>query len=415
MLPLATTELHDTIRDVEEHSVPDHARTGYRRFSAVSLLGLFVILEASCHLLWLLWLSPPLNSQVYDHWDGNPRKLQQEMSHATRTTYKPHVVWQRPAGLSGTYVNTNSLGFRGSEFSPQKAPGLFRIIVLGGSVVWGSGVGDSESIPAHMQRLLRDQGFSHVQVINAGESGYIMRQERLLLTTQLYRYSPDWIVLLDGYNDVGAAGSGGIGEPVDIGRLAYLVERPVAGGARRVIRGLLRPIAIARVMDSIHKNLNANRHGAGDAREDRQAKIDALLAHMDEERNMIQRFCDARSTGATFFLQPHLFYRKAPSDEEADSLRAFRNSIPVSMGALQREAYAAIEASINEAEPPLHSLAGLFESDAHTIYLDPCHFGPEGYQRLAEAMVETLLKQPDFRYRLSATKVDSDNGVEEQR
>ena len=103
---------------------------------------------------------------------------------------------------------TNSQGFilnGGVErYNQVKAADVYRIIVVGGSTVFGQGAYvPDENLPAVLQSRLAELGRKNVvyEVINAGVAGYFSGQEFLYLLTDLGRLHPDLIVVYDGWND----------------------------------------------------------------------------------------------------------------------------------------------------------------------------------------------------------------------
>src|SRR6185312_13466875 len=80
--------------------------------------------------------------------------------------------------FSGRYVNVSKTGVRsngprGEGPAPRPGAKPFRVIALGGSTMWGYGVPDWETIPAHLQRALqaRHPGRA-VEVVNQGHCFY---------------------------------------------------------------------------------------------------------------------------------------------------------------------------------------------------------------------------------------------------
>jgi len=101
--------------------------------------------------------------------------------------------------------NTNSQGFRGAkEYSLQKPPGVYRVIVLGDSVALGHGVEDSETFSAVLERKLSE--VRPAEVINMGVSGFGTAEELIQLHNVGLAYQPDLVVLTyfqnDPYNNV---------------------------------------------------------------------------------------------------------------------------------------------------------------------------------------------------------------------
>jgi len=103
-------------------------------------------------------------------------------------------------------IKINSLGFRGEEFSVTKDENTFRIILLGGSQMFGTGAtSDNTTIPGFLKNLLgeREDSFS-IEVINAGLKGVDSTKELLLLQNMVVGFSPDIVVVYDGLNDLRA-------------------------------------------------------------------------------------------------------------------------------------------------------------------------------------------------------------------
>ncbi|MDP8225957.1 MAG: SGNH/GDSL hydrolase family protein [Candidatus Lernaella stagnicola] len=74
-------------------------------------------------------------------------------------------------------------------------PGLFRIITVGDSCVWGAMVPPPATFSAKLGRLLRDRfGRGRVEVLNAGVVGYGTRQVITHLRETLAPYRPDLVI-----------------------------------------------------------------------------------------------------------------------------------------------------------------------------------------------------------------------------
>ncbi|MFT4581546.1 MAG: lysophospholipase L1-like esterase [Gammaproteobacteria bacterium] len=102
------------------------------------------------------------------------------------------------------FINRN--GYRRPSFEVRKPPGVYRIIVVGGSAVFDQNVGDSltdhtNSWPNRVEALLEQRGFKHVEVINAGIPGQTSADSLARIYTQLWTYEPDMLVVYHGWND----------------------------------------------------------------------------------------------------------------------------------------------------------------------------------------------------------------------
>ena len=124
--------------------------------------------------------------------------------------YDPVLGWRNPPGervpAQGNQreIAIDSLGFRDREYPVRKAPGTFRVLVLGDSLTWGWGVGQDEVYPKLLERRLNDAlaGRPPVEVIDAGVVGYGTDQEYLLFREVGPRLAPDLVVLYFYWNDL---------------------------------------------------------------------------------------------------------------------------------------------------------------------------------------------------------------------
>jgi hypothetical protein len=104
---------------------------------------------------------------------------------------------------SGLTVSFNSAGMRDSEHPVEKAPGVFRVLVLGDSFIEALQVPLEESFTSLLQRELADRPRGRVEVINASVSGWGTDDELKYLTTYGRRFKPDLVIVaMTLYNDI---------------------------------------------------------------------------------------------------------------------------------------------------------------------------------------------------------------------
>jgi lysophospholipase L1-like esterase len=97
---------------------------------------------------------------------------------------------------STPFFRINHLGFRGRELGAKEA-GRRRVILVGGSAAFGTGLGsDDETLAAQLEHRLPD-----TEVVNAAIIGKRSGQELALLVSELVDLEPDQVVTLDGWND----------------------------------------------------------------------------------------------------------------------------------------------------------------------------------------------------------------------
>ena len=101
--------------------------------------------------------------------------------------------------------NLNDLGFRGPEFSEIKPSNTYRIFMVGGSTMFGSGAtSDETTIPGILQKIFDsdNSNLKKIEVINVGFSGATSITEFDLFKQKLVSFSPDLIIFYDGWNDL---------------------------------------------------------------------------------------------------------------------------------------------------------------------------------------------------------------------
>jgi hypothetical protein len=92
-----------------------------------------------------------------------------------------------------TRVRINALGIRGPEIGPRR-PGVHRMLVLGDSFTFGTGVEEAEAFPAEIADGLT-RGGTPAEGVNAGIGGYGVPDEVAWFEHYGMRLHPDLIVL----------------------------------------------------------------------------------------------------------------------------------------------------------------------------------------------------------------------------
>ncbi len=85
---------------------------------------------------------------------------------------------------------------------PPKPPGEVRVVILGGSVAYGLGAsGRASCYDRILERRLR-ASCPGIRVINRAKPGYNTTQCFLTLAFEALGDDPDWVVMVDGFNDL---------------------------------------------------------------------------------------------------------------------------------------------------------------------------------------------------------------------
>lgn len=101
----------------------------------------------------------------------------------------------------GVHVTTNALGLRGVEVSPQPAPGVRRVLVLGDSVAFGYRLEQADTFPVRLEHELEAHGGGAWEVLNAGVEGYNTANQLAYLRASLLDLAPQAIVVVFNLND----------------------------------------------------------------------------------------------------------------------------------------------------------------------------------------------------------------------
>jgi lysophospholipase L1-like esterase len=95
-----------------------------------------------------------------------------------------------------------SIGETTFSYERPKPAGVYRVIVVGGSTIFGKGAPTpDQNLPAHLVERLRRLRPA-VEVINAGVLAYRSADEFLYIAGELLDYEPDLIIVYDGWNDL---------------------------------------------------------------------------------------------------------------------------------------------------------------------------------------------------------------------
>lgn len=145
----------------------------------------------------------PLSGQLQSVVDFDYQPLTQEME------FIPDGIrmLKLPSNFRSASVNTNSLGYRGSEFRPKRA-GVFRIIMIGDSGLFGwNAPDDASTIPARLEKILNNRlgGFAKFEVLNLGVPSGISNYHVPLFATYGQELDPDFLIMFLGLNDLGGS------------------------------------------------------------------------------------------------------------------------------------------------------------------------------------------------------------------
>ena len=138
------------------------------------------------------------------------------VDHPLSKPYMNMMSWHEPSDLLGfkmapnfegrgpvgSWVRTNSQGFRDVEHQWDKPPGVIRILGLGDSFTFGWGVSLEDSFLKRLESKLKQMTGREIETINAGIPAWGLNHYHVYFREIGVRYSPDIILLSYSFNDV---------------------------------------------------------------------------------------------------------------------------------------------------------------------------------------------------------------------
>jgi lysophospholipase L1-like esterase len=345
--------------------------------------------------------NPYTNIDIY----GDQVKAAQQFSDdlkKLRLAYRPYVERRRIPNQHLNNIHINKWGYRGPDFTFDKGDDVFRIIIFGGSFVWGTGaIYDEETIAGHLQRMLNENyKEKKFEVINGGETGYVLTQERILFVEEGIFFSPDLVIFLDGINNLWVvyknlpAGFPGHYEAYNK-RLSVDYRKPVGETLRGQMTFLSNQNSATRkslyrisIIDTV-KSLFDYR------------SRDSLLSWKLSSRHLhnaviIKAICEGQNITCVFGFQPILYLGKPWSRVEERIVEYSKKRYPGFYG-LVGDVYPRyrdlVVMGMRKHGIHFFDLINIFDKDLSTRYVDAFHLTGEGYGIVAERLLEFMKKE----------------------
>ncbi len=296
----------------------------------------------------------------------------------------------------GWNVKTNVLGYRiGQDFELEKPKDTLRIVLMGGSTIFGWGVGSEDSIPVLLQKLITDEiaksGRSianlpkKVEVINAGVPWYTTWNEAALTVHRVMMLKPDWVIAFDGLNDAAKS-------------LAP-EWKPIYKGYEDVATTLVRErlehkvtlkdflLEVANLSPTV-RYLYAKLHAK------KEMQMGAYHPEVWDQyvyyHEIVKALCDGKGVRYSAFLQPVMMVHKPLHEQELKT--NFTSMRDDKIAQTFKKVYLIGEAALEKASFKITNLAAVFENTKDVIYLDGLHYNRLGNMMLAEAIFNNEVK-----------------------
>ena len=316
--------------------------------------------------------------------------------------WQPYVYFrQRP--FPGQTVTVRADGLRATWQPPpwqgddERAKPL-KILMLGGSSLWGFGARDDQTIPSLIARGLHERGV-RAEIRNLAEIGYVSTQEVIALIRELQQgYRPDLVLFYDGVNDTTSALLEG--QPTvttnEINRVReFNILQSPARLASALAGNLIQNSALFRFAGSVGR-----RSGLGRVKEPKAPSETELIGlAMGVVRGyvanveMVEALGKAYGFRPVFVWQPDVFSkpRLVPFEAEEKAKVGWASSLFTEVHRQLERADALVS------NPAFLNLSGIFSETDSLQFLDFCHTTEEANARIAEVLVSKLSKVHEER------------------
>jgi len=298
----------------------------------------------------------------------------------------------------------------GGEFQVEKGDDVFRVLLYGGSFVWGTGaLSDEETISGHLEKLLNQRvgGSKRFEVINCGESGYLSTQEAVFLLVEGVYLSPDLVVFLDGANDSAKAYQKlPAGYPFLFDRMNEVFSEGLRRRHREAftidneLEYFKRQRAVVWSPGSIVllKRLGVLRQKASEQKPDAGEKFttaeEYAIRHFRNVR-CVRGLGEEFGFATAFAIQPMLIFFKPMHEDERQILEALKKYETYSNTHAWWEKYYRrytdmVLAMCRDADISVLDLRRVFAGNSQPLYIDDVHLTGDGYYLIAEALCRWL-------------------------
>lgn len=313
-----------------------------------------------------------------------------------------YVMYKRTEFHSET-INIDSSGRRYTWNSRNESP-TFKIYILGGSTIWGTGARDGYTIPSFVSRILSDLQYS-VEVINLGESRYNMMQEIVSLILMLRSEEiPDLVLFYDGVNDVADLSSLNPRDWGEIGSISQLRGKKEDSDTEihvRIGKGLLNALSHSKIFQTVellHKQLIGGLINSGDEtaislstprsyRNPPEDVANEIFANYEKNLQLLSSLSDSYGFEYICFWQPVIFTENWLHEEEKGVDAQSQDSIYSCTFKLARERILTLNNS------KVVDISDALAYRTEPFYIDFCHISEEGNESVARRIVREITER----------------------
>jgi hypothetical protein len=310
--------------------------------------------------------------------------------------WRPYVYFrQRP--FHGQTIHIDQDGLRATWQPPGSTGGAngkaraLRILMLGGSSLWGFGARDDRTIPSLTARGLHERGV-RAEIRNLSEIGYVSTQEVIALLRELQRgYRPDVVLFYDGVNDTTSAllekQSTVTTNEINRVREFNLFQSP-ARLTGALAANLVSHSASFRLAQAIGGRLRGASGHVVRTGSDVHVLAEAVVAGYRANLELVRALGKSYAFRTVFVWQPDIFSKSklVPFEEEEAAKFEWARSMFLEIHELLAK-----DATLSAAAD-FQNLTGLFKDRDSLVFLDFCHTTEAANAEVAKVLMECLLE-----------------------
>ena len=308
--------------------------------------------------------------------------------------WRPYVYFrQKP--FSGETISIDQDGLR-LTWEPPPAPvdrGMARpvkVLLLGGSSLWGFGARNDRTIPSLVARKLHEAGH-RVEMRNLAEIGYVSTQEVVALVRELQSgYRPDLVVFYDGVNDTTSAlleGEAGVTTNEQNRRAEFNIRQSPDRLAAGMIARLVADSASYRFAQVIGRRFTGPNRAGRLPSADRSSELAAeVVRRYQANFEIVNKLGRGFGFEALHFWQPVVFDKPALAPYEREEAARFAWT-----RAFFRKVHDGLQASAALRDNPrFHDLSQLFAASDRLVFIDYCHTTESANATIAQAIAADI-------------------------
>ena len=275
-----------------------------------------------------------------------------------------------------------------------------KILIFGGSTVWGTGSADRNSIPSLIQKKINENLSEKIKVINYGFTTVTINQQLNLLRTVALD-SNDLVIFYDGGNDIFQSM---VNENSDGSIIGYNQKNKLDIYIQSVKFFLSNNSYTYRLLSLIRSNANKSSSSHCDESDQKKSKklmekgFDSYMSNIKLARLYVQ----SRDAKFIHFLQPSLFYKDLKySEYEIDII----NNSPLGVNKCkiyqqrvqQGYKYYSDKYKNSPNDDGLYNLVNSLDSvkNEQEYYLDNLHISSAGNIIVADRIFEAIITEYD--------------------